>query len=90
MGTFHQDKGELHGITVLVTTAGPESWIGRCDTMMGEHVVLLGADRHHADQDEASLDEWVGKASMVGFFPRHERVLLPHAQVAAVRPLHEL
>lgn len=90
MGTFHHDKGELHGITVLVTTRGPESWIGRCDTMIGDHVVLLGADRHHAQEDATAAEDWVSRAVQVGFFPRHDRVLVPHAEVEAVRPLHEL
>jgi hypothetical protein len=33
MGTFHQNKGELHGITVVVDTTGPEIVVGRCDDM---------------------------------------------------------
>lgn len=90
MGTFHQDKGELHGITVLVRTRGPETWIGRCDTMLGDHVILLGADRHHADDDATTAQEWVRKALMVGIFPRHDRVALAHADIESVRPLHEL
>ena len=31
MGTFYQDKGELHGITVVVETVGDEVYIGHCD-----------------------------------------------------------
>ena len=31
MGTFHQGKSELHGITVVVDTTGPEIFVGRCD-----------------------------------------------------------
>ena len=59
LGTFHHDKGDLHGITVLVTTKGPESWIGRCDTMLGDHVILFGADRHHEESGRASCRERV-------------------------------
>ena len=90
MGTFHQDKGELHGISVLVTTTGPETWIGRCDTMLGDHVVLLGADRHHADEDALSAEEWLRRAAQIGFHPRHDRVVVPKTVVEAVRPLAEL
>ena len=31
MGTFHHDKHELHGITVVVDTEGPKVFVGRCD-----------------------------------------------------------
>ena len=90
MGTFHSDKGELHGISVMVATHGPETWIGRCDTQLGDHVVLLGADRHHATEDEGSAGDWIRRAVMVGFFPRHDRVLVPHAEVKEIRPLADL
>jgi len=33
MGTFHHDRHELHGITVVVDTSGPEIFVGRCDDM---------------------------------------------------------
>ena len=87
MGTFHHDKGELHGITVVVTTTGPVSWIGRCDTMVGDQLILLGADRHHGAEDGVSAEEWIQKANQAGFFPRHDRVVLPRSEVVEVRPL---
>ena len=87
MGTFHHDKGDLHGITVLVTTNGPESWIGRCDTMLGEHVILFGADRHHEGEDDVAAGDWVKRAAMVGFFPRHDRVAVPKTEIREITPL---
>jgi hypothetical protein len=90
VGTFHSDKGELHGITVLVTTHGEETWVGRCDTALGDHVILLGADCHDAAQAETPVAEWTRRASMVGFFPRHDRVALPKSRVKDIRPLGEL
>jgi len=90
VGTFHADKGELHGISVLVTTHGTEIWVGRCDTALGDHVVLLGADRHDAAQDTTGAEEWTRRAAEVGFFPRHERVALPKSMVKEVRPLADL
>lgn len=89
MGTFHHDKGELHGITVLVTTRGPETWIGRCDTVREDAVVLLGADRHHAAEDPVAASDWVRRATEVGFFPRHARVEVPRSEVRELKPLAE-
>ena len=41
MGTFHDDKGELHGITIVVETSGPRTYIGRCFEESERGVVLL-------------------------------------------------
>jgi hypothetical protein len=87
LGTFHSDKGELHGISVIVTTHGSETWVGRCDTALGDHVVLLGADRHDAGEDQTPAEVWTRRAVEVGFFPRHDRIVLPKSQVKDVRPL---
>ena len=40
MGTFHQDRGELHGITVVVDTRGPRVYVGRCETEDAQEIVL--------------------------------------------------
>jgi hypothetical protein len=44
MGTFHQDKGELNGVTVVVDTKGPKVFIGRFWEEDAEKIVLLDAD----------------------------------------------
>ncbi|MBI4568519.1 MAG: BrxA/BrxB family bacilliredoxin, partial [Planctomycetes bacterium] len=43
MGAFHDGKGDLHGITVVVETRGPRLCVGRCDEVTGEAVILLAA-----------------------------------------------
>ena len=45
MGTFHSDKGDLHGITVVVDLKDTRVFVGRCDTVVpeGEEVVVLPA-----------------------------------------------
>ena len=90
MGTFHDGKGDLHGITVVVDTDGPEVWAGRCDTMQDGHIVLLGADRHQVDDGSTSKDEWVRRAAMVGVHPVHDRVVLPLDRVTSVRKLGDV
>ncbi len=39
MGTFHQGKSDLHGITVVVETRGPELYVGRCDDVTERGVI---------------------------------------------------
>ncbi len=90
MGTFHHDKHQLHGITVVVATQGPEVYVGRCDDIDDERVILLDADAHRDGDDGRSNEEWVRRAAEYGVWPRHRRVVLPRAEVSSVRRLGEV
>jgi len=89
MGTFHHDKGELHGITVAVDTKGREVWVGRCDTMDDDRIVLLDADVHSDGDAGRSKEEYLKRAAMVGVWKKHDRVVLPLTGVRWVRRLGE-
>ena len=54
MGTFHQGKSELHGITVVVDTTGPEIVVGRCDDMDERGIYLHDADIHRDGENGRS------------------------------------
>ena len=90
MGTFHQHKGELHGITVVVDTAGEEIWVGRCDEVTDEGVILLDADVHKDGEGGRSKEEWLRKAAQFGVWKKFDRVVVPTASVASVRRLGEI
>lgn len=90
MGTFHQNKGELHGITVVVETHGPEVFVGRCDTVTPQGVILLDADRHRDGDDGRSNDEYLRRAARFGVWKKFDRLMVPTDQVAAVRRLGEI
>lgn len=90
MGTFHDDKHRLHGITVVVDTEGEEIFLGRCDDMDGEKVILLDADVHREGENEQSKEEWVRRAAELGVWPRHRRLVIPRQRVATVRRLGEV
>jgi hypothetical protein len=90
MGTFHHDKGELHGITVVVETKGPRVFVGRCDTVTPEGVLLLDADVHEEGEGRASKDEYLRRAARVGVWKKLDRVLVPAAEVEGIRPLSDL
>ena len=53
MGTFHQDKHELHGITVVV---------GRCDDMDDSEIDLHDVAVHKDGQEGRSKAEYVRHA----------------------------
>jgi len=90
MGTFHHDTHELHGITVVVDTAGPEIFVGRCDDMDGERVILLDVDVHREGEGGESKAEYVAKAARFGVWTKHRRLVIPRDRVTSVRRLGEV
>ena len=90
MGTFHDDKHELHGITVVVDTVGDEIFIGRCDDMDDKGVFLLDADVHRAGEEGRSKEDYVQRAAQFGTWKQYDRLLIPADKVASVRRLGDL
>lgn len=90
MGTFHQNKSELHGITVVVDTDGPEIFIGRCDDMDGERVILLDVDVHRDGDGGRSKEQYVAKAAQLGTWKKHDQLVIDRARVTTVRRLGEI
>jgi hypothetical protein len=90
LGTFHQNKGELHGITVVVDTTGEEVFVGRCDTVTDQGVILLDAAVHRAGTDGRSKDEYVQRAAQFGVWKQFDRLVVPTDKVASIRRLGEI
>lgn len=91
MGTFHNHKGDLHGITVVVDTTGSRVYVGRCDTVFDGGVVLLDGDWFDASapptQGPANKAQWLKRAADWGVFRRFERHIVPQQEVASITPL---
>lgn len=90
MGTFHQNKHELHGITVVVDTAGPEIYVGRCDDIVGGKIVLLDGDLHRDGEGGRSKEEFLRRVALYGVWKKFDHVLLDTAQVTSIRRLGDL
>jgi hypothetical protein len=90
MGTFHQGKSELHGITVVVDTTGPEIFIGRCDDEDERGIFLNDVDVHLEGEGGRSKEDYVKRSAMLGFWKKHNRLFIPRDKVASVRRLGEL
>lgn len=90
MGTFHNDKGPLHGITVVVETTGPRVYVGRCDEETREGILLLDADHHDDGADGKSTSDYLRFAARYGIFKKHDRVTVPRAEILKVTPLGKL
>jgi len=90
MGTFHEDKHELHGITVVVDTVGDEIYIGRCDDMNEHGVLLLDVDVHKEGDDGRTKQEYVERAARFGIWKKFQRLVIPGSNVTSVRRLGDL
>lgn len=89
MGTFHDDKGALHGITVYAQ-AGATVYVGRCDTLDDERLVLHDADVHVDGQDGRSVEQYLQRAARFGIWKKHDTLVVPVTGLGPVRPLGEL
>jgi len=90
MGTFHDNLGELHGITVAVDTTDDRIMVGRCHEATDEYVHLLDVDTHRDGANDLSKDQWLRRAARWGVFPREKVVKLPRDQVASITPLGQV
>ncbi len=90
MGTFHQDKHQLHGITVVVDTLGDEIYIGRCDDLNEKGVLLLDVDVHRDGDEGRSKEQYVERAAQYGIWKKHDRVAIAGPNIASVRRLGDL
>lgn len=89
MGIFHEDLGELHGITVVVDTVGPRILVGRCHEFGKDGILLLDADVHEEGGEGLSKREWLERASRHGVWKKFDRIAVPKNEIASVRRLGE-
>lgn len=89
MGTFHDDKGALHGITVFARE-GDTVYVGRCDTLTAEHLVLHDADIHVEGQDGRTNDEYLQRAARFGIWKKHDTLVVAALGLGPVQPLGDL
>ena len=90
MGTFHDNLGPLHGMTVVVDTNGPRVVIGRCHEVTEEKVILHDADIHEDGADGVSKAEYIARAAKVGTWVRHSHLSVPLTEVESIQLLGEI
>jgi hypothetical protein len=90
MGTFHQGKSELHGITVVVDTTGPEVFVGRCEDEDERGIYLNDADVHRDGEGGRSKEDYLRRAAQLGVWKKYDHLLIPRDKIASVRRLGEV
>jgi hypothetical protein len=87
---FHPGHAELHGITVVVETNGPLTYVGRYDSEDQHGVHMLDVGVHDASADQGSKDDYVRKSAKFGIRTNHKHLIVPMQQVFRITKLGEM
>lgn len=88
--TFHPGHDALHGITVVIVSTGPATWVGRWQEERDGMIHLVDACAHIAGDRGMSRDAFLDDVTRNGPRPTHRVLSLPRAEVASVRPLGDV
>ena len=84
---FHQGAQELHGITVVLETAGPLTYVGRFDSQDERVVHMHDVGVHDATTAGATKAEFLRRCDKFGIRPEHKDLLVPSAEVVRIERL---
>jgi hypothetical protein len=85
---FHPGHAELHGITVVIETHGPRTYVGRYDSEDERGVHLLDAGVHN-ESPELSKEDYIRKSAKFGVRSNHKHLVIPTNEVARITRLGE-
>jgi hypothetical protein len=87
---FHPGHAELHGITVVVETNGPRTYVGRYDSEDEGGVHMLDVGIHDETAAKLSKDEYIKNSAKFGIRTEHKHLIVPSREVARVTRLSEV
>ena len=83
---FHPGHSELHGVTVVVETDGPLTYVGRYDTEDERGVHMLDVGVHDGAAGD-SKDEYVSRSAKFGIHITHKHLVVPAGQIVRITRL---
>jgi hypothetical protein len=87
---FHPGHAELHGITVVVETNGPITYVGRYDSQDENGVHMLDVGVHDTSSGIGSREDYVRKSAKFGIRTTHKHLVVPADQVVRITRLAEV
>ncbi|HEX6617939.1 MAG TPA: hypothetical protein VF046_16660 [Gemmatimonadales bacterium] len=84
---FHPGHQELHGVTVVVETRGPRTFVGRFDHQDARGVHLHDVGVHDAEAGGVSREEFLGRCDKFGIRTEMRDLLVPAGEVVRIRRL---
>ena len=83
---FHPGHHDLHGITVVLQTTGPHTYVGRFDHEDESGVHLLDVGMHDASGG-ARREEYLERTLRFGVRADRKHVIVPRAEIASITQL---
>jgi hypothetical protein len=87
---FHPGHQELHGITVVLETTGPVTYVGRFDNEDARGVHLLNVAEHHRASSPYPLEEFLVRTQQFGVKAERKHLVVPSSLVGRIRKLGDL
>jgi hypothetical protein len=87
---FHPGHHELHGITVVVETSGPATYVGRFDSVEAQEILLKDVGVHRSDVAGMSKQEYLERSARFGIRVEHRQLRLASEQVSRITPLGQI
>ena len=83
---FHPGHHELHGITVVVTTTGDATYVGRFDREDDTLAYLKDVGVHRGAEP---WDVYLDRTRLYGLKIDHRQLTVPRAEITAITPLRD-
>jgi hypothetical protein len=87
---FHPGHHELHGVTVVIETHGPRTYVGRFDTEDQQGLHLLDAGVHEAASGALPREDYLRRSAKFGVRAEHKHLIVPAREVAKITRLGEM
>jgi hypothetical protein len=87
---FHPGHDELHGITVVVETSGPETYVGRFDRQDDHSAYLKDVGVHRAGDDVEEWPEYLGRTIKFGVKVEHRQLVVPTGDITQILRLSDV
>lgn len=84
---FHPGHQALHGVTVVLETHGPKTYVGRFDSQDEHGVHMHDVGVHDATSGATSKEEFLRRCDRFGIPPHHRDLLVPITEVARIQKL---
>ena len=84
---FHQDRHELHGITVVLETHDSKVYVGRFDSQDERGVHMHDVGVFDAAAGGTSKTDFLRRCDKFGIMPQHKDLLVPTTEVSAIERL---
>lgn len=87
---FHPGHDELHGMTVVLSTSGPMTFVGRWEHKQNGLIVLNDAAMHEATDGGKTREVFLAEQKKYGVAVQHRQLTVPEASVSEVALLREI